>query len=213
LRKTPLSRPLIVATAAVFLALAVLFIFIFGDWVRSAVVVPVMYFLWLISNILNSVDQQILWSILLLLALAVLAQGLFSRSRTATSPLEEEGPLRSQGRVMYWLIYVNLILKGVYNRSYFSEELKRLILSVIALRERQLPIDVEKRILSGDMPVPEQVLLIFKNPRRNMAGTPSEKIIQAIKVRVKPNSAENRPGKLDDLQAVITFLEEQMERR
>jgi hypothetical protein len=168
-------------SAAVFLALAVLFIFIFGDWVRSAVVVPVMYFLWLISNILNSVDQQILWSILLLLALAVLAQGLFSRSRTATSPLEEEGPLRSQGRVMYWLIYVNLILKGVYNRSYFSEELKRLILSVIALRERQLPIDVEKRILSGDMPVPEQVLLIFKNPR----GTWQEHLQRKLFKRLK----------------------------
>jgi hypothetical protein len=212
-RKSAVSRPMIVALAALFLALAMVFLFFFGDWVRNAVVVPVLYFFWLVSKILNSVDQQILWSILFLLSLAALAQGLFSRSRTATIPLEEEGPLRSQGRVMYWLIYVNLILKGVYNRSYFSEELKRLILSVIALRERQLPIDVEKRILSGDIPVPDQVLRIFKYPPRSRAVTSSEKIIGAIKARVDPNSAENRPEKLDDLHAVITFLEEQMERR
>jgi hypothetical protein len=115
--------------------------------------------------------------------------------------------------VLYWLLYVNLMLRGVYNRSYFSEELKRLILSVLALHERQLPIEIEKRIVSGDLTVPPQVLLLFKNPRRSTVMTFYERIYQTIQAKVKPNTAENRPEKIDDLKAVIAFIEEQMERK
>jgi hypothetical protein len=207
------SRPLILILAIIFLVLTALFLWAFGDWLRAAIVVPILYFFWLLSNILNSVDQQILWTLLFLLALAAIANAAFSRTRAAPTPLEEEGKTRGQGRVVYWLLYVNLMLKGVYHRSYFSEELKRLILSVLALHERQLPIEIEKRIISGDLTVPPQVLLLFKNPRRNTVMTFYERIYQTIRAKVKPNTAENRPEKIDDLKAVIAFIEEQMERK
>jgi hypothetical protein len=152
------SKTLALILAGIFIILTALFVWLFQDWVRSAIVVPVYYLFWLVSKILNSVDQQILWTILFLLALGAIGQTLFARSRLKATPLETEGKSRGQGRVIYWLIYVNLMLKGVYNRSYFSEELKRLILSVMALHERQMPIEIEKRIVSGDLVVPPRSL-------------------------------------------------------
>jgi hypothetical protein len=213
MRKAGSLERSILILAAVFLGLAVLFVWIFRDWVRDAIVVPIQYFFWLVGKILNSVDQQILWSVLVVLALAAIANAVLSRSRTPALPIEEDGPTRGQGRVAYWLLYVNLMLKGVYNRSYFSEELKRLILSVIALNERQLPAEVEKQIMNGELDVPPQVRRLYTSPIRRRIPTFSGKIYQAVESIIRPDSGENRPEKLEDLHIVIAFLEEQMERK
>jgi hypothetical protein len=212
IRRTP-SRTLVLILAATFLGLAVLLIFGLWDWLREAVVIPVMYFLWLMSRIANSIDQQVLWIGLFVLALFGIAQVYFFRPRRAAEEPVEESAAPSQGRVKYWLVYVNLMLVGVYNRSFFSEELKRLILSILAERERQLPVEVEKRIRSGDLTVPPQVLTFFTSPRIRPAATLTEKARRTVEALINPAARENRPEKLEDLQSVIAFLEEQMERK
>jgi hypothetical protein len=212
-KKIMQSKTLALILAGIFIILTALFVWFFQDWVRSAIVVPVYYLFWLISKILNSVDQQILWTILFMLALGAIWQALIARSRVKATPLETEGKSRGQGRVIYWLIYVNLMLKGVYNRSYFSEELKRLILSVMALHERQLPIEIEKRIVSGDLVVPPQIVALYKNPGRRIQAAFPQRVTEVIDSWIHPERRENRPEKIQDLQAVIDFIEEQMERK
>jgi hypothetical protein len=213
MRKMLQSKTLALVLAGIFVSLAVLFVWFFQDWVRSAIVVPVYYLFWLTSKILNSVDQQILWTILFLLALGSFWQVIFARTRMKATPLETEGKSRGQGRVIYWLIYVNLMLKGVYNRSYFSEELKRLILSVLALQERQLPSEIEKRIVNGDLVVPPQILSLYNSPGRRTQTTFPQKAIEMIGSRIHKERRENRPEKIQDLRVVIAFIEEQMERK
>lgn len=213
MRQIRQSKTLALILAGIFIILTALFVWLFQDWVRSAIVVPVYYLFWLISKILNSVDQQILWTILFLLAMGAIWQTLFARTRVKATPVETEGKSRGQGRVIYWLIYVNLMLKGVYNRSYFSEELKRLILSVLALHERQLPIEIEKRIVSGNLVVPPQILALYKSPGRRTQATFPQRVGEMIGSWIHQERRENRPEKIQDLQAVIAFIEEQMERK
>jgi hypothetical protein len=211
LKKAP--RTIQAALAVIFLGIAALFVFIFGDWIRSAIVIPVLYFFWLISKVAKSIDQQILWAGLFLLSVFGLFQVYLSSSRRTSSAFAAEKPLPNQGRVRYWLVYMNLMLVGVYHRSYFSEELKRLILSVLSLRERQLPQEVEKRIINGDLDVPPQIKTLFTAPRIRTASSFSEKAIRTMNALIHPETRENRPEKLEDLQTVIAFLEEQVEKK
>jgi hypothetical protein len=211
IRETP-YRTLLIVLIVIFLGLVFLLVFIFWDWLRGSIVLPVMYMYWLMSRIANSIDQQILWGGLIILAIYLMAQIFFLRTRIKIHP-EEDQSTPSQGRVKYWLVYTNLMMSGVYNRSYFSEELKRLILAVLSERERLLPQEVEKKILQGDIAVPPQVLSIFAQRRTYPPASLPQKAYRTIEALIKPELRPNRPEKLENIRIVIAFLEEQVEKR
>jgi hypothetical protein len=193
--------------------LVFLLVFMSWDWLREEIVLPVTYIFWLMARIANSIDQQILWVLLIILAMFLMAQVFFLKSLRKTSPSDEDQASPTQGRVKYWLVYTNLMLSGVYNRSYFSEELRRLILAVLSERERLLPQEVEKRILEGDLVVPPQILTIFAPRRAYPAVSFPARAYRSIEALIKPDLRPNRPEKLDDIRIIIAHLEEQMEKK
>lgn len=207
------SRTTLIVLAGTFMSLTLLLVLVFGEWLRHAFVVPALYFFWLFSKIVNSIDQQIFWTGLTIIALFALIQVYLYTPRQPFSLPDEGNQTHSHGRVHYWLVHVNLMIKGVYHRSYFSEDLKRLILSVLAMHERQLPIEIERRITSGDLHVPPQVKAFFISPRILPARKVPEKILFKIHNLIHPETRENQPVKIEDFRSVIAYLEDQLEKK
>ncbi len=208
-----LTRKRLLALLFIFLALAAL-LFVFQDAVRQLVIVPIQYFAWFAALIYHSVDQQVVWSLLFLLALFIGLQLLYESFRPAGSrPLPLDSISLGQARVGAWLMPVRFMLRGGTGQDYFAAEVRRLMLAILAYRENLTPKEVEQRIAGGSIVIPEQLLFAFQSrtyrPPNFWARVRRD--IQSVFASIRRNNKEQDEERKLILQAIVQFLEEQME--
>jgi hypothetical protein len=208
LKKYPFTRRQTLAFAGLFFLLSLIILALFSSWIRTLLLQPILYFSWLAALLLNSIDQGVLWFAIPLLAVLILGLHLLGMRYVAPEPEEDGRILRSQGRLGHWLAYINLTRRGIYSQQFFNEEIRRLILHILSDRERSNTREIEARISSGEIELPQAVREIITRPR-GYSTTPAK----AFKTRVL-NWIAGRP--LDphpqetqfDLEAIISYLEE-----
>lgn len=203
-----LLRKRLLLLAGSFFALAVLLL-LFPQFIRQAVVIPIHYALWFASLVLNSIHQQVLWSALLLLS-AIIAARLLHYA--AKAPRELPAPpafLLGQGRVAAWLLTVRLVRSGRGSQEHFAAEVKKLLLAILAQRERMSPKEVEAQIESGGIPIPAELRFAFESPSFHRPDFAS-RLRSRLSALGRQNAAPERQHTAA-LQAIIHFLEDQME--
>jgi hypothetical protein len=129
--------------------------FIFREFIRDQLVIPIAYVFWIIQLYAESVPQMFVWIFLILLAVILLAKGVLKVPKLAGS--RGRGSYRRMGQVETWLEWINRAKGGRYFKSRLSRRLAELTIASIAFDKRISERDVERGLEHGLLNLPENV--------------------------------------------------------
>ena len=190
------------------LLLTLLLVLALRDVVREVIVIPLLYVLWMGRLMLRSVPQVLCWSVFLIAAFFV----------ALLSLAQWEGPRRalrattrsSSGQVAAWAKRIRLMARGGYTGWYFGQHVEKLIVAVLAYRERLSTRETRRRIKAGDLDAPPEVRAYFRIvllPSRNRW-----RIGSLLRFRLRPvRRARGMPLDEGGMAQVVRFLEDQLE--
>jgi hypothetical protein len=188
------------------LLVTVLLVLTFRNVVREVIVIPLLYVLWMGRLLLRSVPQTLFWFAFVVVAF-FLALGSLARGKR---PLPQPHPVgrRFSGQVDVWAKWIRLMAAGGYTGWYFGQHVEKLIVAVLAYRERLSARETRRRIKAGDLEVPPEVqayLGIVLLPSRR--GWPLS-LLSRFRFRPRKGTRGTPPG---GLERVVGFLEDQLE--
>ncbi len=190
--------------------LAVPLALILRDFAREMVVMPFLYTIWLGRLVIQSIPQSLIWALFCMLAMLITLRSLAGRER----PLQQAPGVEMgyPGQVRTWARRIYLAARGDYSGWRLAQYLERLILEVLAYRERLSTDQVKRRLaLPGEeLDVPPEVQAYLQTrpmpPSSGPVGPfPLSKLLYRLRLHAKPSSLDA------DLERVIEFLEGQLE--
>jgi hypothetical protein len=190
------------------LSLTVLLALALRDVVREVIVIPLLYVLWIGQLLLHSVPQVVCWSVFLIAAFLVALLNLAQwevpqRALRATTR-------RSSGQVAVWAKRIRLMGRGGYTGWYFGQHVEKLIVDVLAYRERLSTRETRHRVKAGDLDAPPEVRAYFA-----IVLLPSRyrwRIASLLRFRLRPGRrAQGMSLDESDVAQVVRFLENQLE--
>jgi hypothetical protein len=188
------------------LLMAAPLVLVLRDFAREAIVVPLLYVLWLGRLLFRSIPQPLLWSLFLTLALLVVARSLGGREGPARGMREAQA--ESPGRVRVWARRIQLADRGDYSRWRLAHYLRTLILDVLAHRERLTPEQLRRRLETGEVHAPPAVQAYLQAGLMPMPSGPLgllSRLRQQFRSRAQVSLLD------PSLESAVQFLENQLE--
>ena len=156
-----------------FLLASVVFIAVLGlaylyrEQIKVTVLVPVLYYLWIIDVAFQMFGQKCIWVIALMIAL-ILSLAFSRQKEKPIKDLDRTVYSRApaEGRIQFWRRRVRVSSGAISAVSYRRLELRRLVIQALAYRESSNVQDTEEQIKSGKLRVPSEVsyILGFDDP-------------------------------------------------
>lgn len=190
--------------------------FIFRDQIQVSLVVPVSHIAWYINMILTTVPQPVFWAVLVLGGVYIAGRALL-RSLPAPRELPEPSSTgRSLSRYQYWLWYLSSFQFSQFSTEHMGRNLARFVVEILAFQEHLTANQVEERLLSGELVLPEEISNLIKTRRLPInlpAPTPFRRFLDRfIRRRAQPS-----PNQIDISAAnekiirILQFIEERLE--
>ncbi len=206
-----------VISAFIFLAIIALTLFYGREFVREFIVVPLSYWVFVLTTLVGKLPQWYFWVLVLVIS-AVIAYRSFTSERRVIErePMVEDiGP--GQSRVEYWANRVSLIHYGQFYESNFNEALGRLVIDLLAYRNRLTVRQIDRGLTTGTLNVPPEVRdFLLKNVlQRSFENVPfliylyrAARLAYKSMVRhPKVRRADLDPGQ----RRLIEYIEEELE--
>jgi len=133
------------------------------DWVRDAIVTPILFILWLGGLLIKSTPQWVFWGVFLVMALLILANSLGTSKRPDQNVGKAEPGRPRRARVSFWAIQVHQRARRDSSPVGNAGPLRRLVLEVVAFQERLSLKEVEQRLESGELDVPPAILAYLQH--------------------------------------------------
>jgi hypothetical protein len=188
------------------LLLTVLLVIVFRDAVREIVVEPLWDIVVVVQLLLSYLPQWVFWTLFLLAALYLAAKSLGGRGRPA---LARQAEVQHPGQVSTWARRIHLVTRGDYSRWYFLQHLGKLIVSVLADRERLEAREVRRRLKARELDVPPEVQDCVQAEISSGVSRRFSDVILRLWQRVK--TRPRRASFDSDLERIVQFLEHQLE--
>ena len=153
-RGMKISARLLVLLLAPSVLLVAALTLVLRDWVRDAIVTPVLFILWLGGLLIKSTPQWVFWGVFLVLALLILANSLGTGKRLDQNVDRAEPERPRRERVLFWAKQIRWRARRDFSPVGSAEPLRRLVLEVVAFQERLSLTEVEQRLESGELNVP-----------------------------------------------------------
>ena len=216
-----LLLPIVFLVAALTLALR--------DWVRDAIVTPILFILWLGGLLIKSTPQWVFWAVFLAMALLILANSMGTGKRPDQNVGKAELGYPRRARVSFWAIQVHRQARGDSSPTSRAEPLRRLVLEVMAFQERLSLREVEQRLEFGELAVPPVILAYLQNRLAAELFTPSSfwgmlksrwadfrvlagRRAHALISGLTQTRSAAQPSPFDgELESVVQFLEDRLE--
>ena len=194
-------------------AIATLFIFsvltlVAWDFVREAIVVPLAYLIWLGGLILKSIAQEV-YLIGLISIAGIIALNTLTRlqRRTANHGFSQAGP-NDASRYRLWLRWCAAAPANEYTRLELARETRKLILATLAYQEGLTEPEVERKIISGDLPVPAAVKEFIHDRDLKFTPPPHQRFWQRF---IQKADRQSDPLLNQSLEDIIQFIENRLE--
>jgi hypothetical protein len=142
---------------------------LFGQALTTRVIEALQYLFWLAGSTLRSVDQDVLWIIMILIFALVLGAAALRKLLPSLAAGEEQGTpeWENPGRLQFWLKQTRRASGHFIQESYALIEFRRLALAVLAYRTHLSEDEVEARLRAGELEVPAEVARLFSRGRRS----------------------------------------------
>jgi hypothetical protein len=207
--------------AGISFPLLVGLLLIFRDFIREAILLPVLYFFWLGRLLLFSLDQKYLWAVLVVAAGAVLISTLKTKGKA-----EEEGDPggrtpSSRGRVGFWVTRIQQSYHRGYSTQSLMQELGNLVVSVLAEREKSSPRQIQEQVERGELVLPAAVqnCVLARNQgfAPEMRRHPMQWILRGFRAFRLPalgrGNVEEKAALEQTLESVADYLELGLEKK
>ena len=196
------------AVIGLVLLLTVPLVLALRDVVREVIVIPLLYVLWMGRLLLRSLPQVLCWSVFLIVAFLLALGSLAQWEGPRRTPRAATG--RSSGQVAVWAKRIRLMARGGYTGWYFGRHVEKLIVAVLAYRERLSIREIRRRIKVGDLEAPPEVRAYF-----GIVLLPSRhrwRIGSLSRFSLRPRRrAQGMPPSESGMERVVRFLEDQLE--
>jgi hypothetical protein len=187
------------------LLLAVPLALVLRNWTREAIVIPLLYLVWLGRLVLASIPQSLIWAVFLLAAAYIAVKSLSGRRNPPAQPRPESEIY--MGRVALWARRIHVAAHGYYYRWNLANALGRLglELSTYHARPNRAQRDAYHEIEKLAAPPEIQAYLqagLTSPPMRSLH------LFSSLGQWLRPQVSDS-PLDLDP-EKVIRFLEDQM---
>ncbi|MFN2291061.1 MAG: hypothetical protein ACK2UC_07735 [Anaerolineae bacterium] len=188
------------------LLLAVPFALLLRDFVREELAVELLRLLWAVRLLYESLPQLPIWLAFLAFALVAALGSLLlngPRRRETERPTPEP-----RGRVHALARWIRRASEGEYFRWRLAQHLGALTWEVMAYRHHVDVAELERGLGTPGLQLPPAVQDYLQS--RDASWSPvSLNLLARLRHRLRPNDGPQRPD--PGLEAVVSFLEEQME--
>jgi hypothetical protein len=159
-----LKRSVIVL--ACLLPITTVALILLRDTVRTTIVVPLLYLVWLSELTFNSIHQAVFWGLLLALTVVGLFLGMRPK-REARPPVHWAGemPWQESRRVAFWARQFVRDGNELVWDFYAQLQFRKLILAVWAYRRRVGLADLEQKVKAGAVELPPELRAYFEQDR------------------------------------------------
>lgn len=186
------------------LLLAIPLTLLFWNVARDVIVLPFLYILWIGRLVFRAIPQLFLWLSFLAIALFFIIKSLTKRPKPAPKIHGRAPP--NPGRVAVWARRIYMMERGSFSNWYFAQHLHRLILNVLAHRERVEARQIKQYLKTGELDAPPEIRAYLEAA---LARTfPNSSFWSRLRRRLRLGTRTPLPDL--DLENVIQFLEEQL---
>ncbi len=185
--------------AALAVGAPVLLALLFQDFFREALIVPILYALWVIYLYVTSLPQAVLWGLFLGVSLLIVLGGLggSGRIRRRAGREDEDAP----GRVSVWAERVALARRGGYFQKILARHLGKLAIEALARRRRLEPDEIKRRLEMDALDLPPEACAYLRlgldpslpedpRVRRALRALDPEAVVRLIEEEIHPRRAE-----------------------
>jgi hypothetical protein len=168
------------------------------DFVREVIVIPLLYLIWILRFLFDTISQDSLWLFILVLIALVMLFSLIDKGRFR--PLRPP-PLSPQpGRVESWETLLRQSQQDDYFRWRLAQQLQRLTLAIMAHQSGETLHQTRLALRHGQLKMPPRVLAYFQASLQPLGYLPQPRTLF---------SAPPPPSPLHlDPNQVVQFLEE-----
>lgn len=137
------------------LLLSYLLALAFQDFLREAIIMPILYAYWFVRLYIESFPQSLLWAIFIGVAIVIVGRGFFKREKTRRA--RHGVPMEHRQKIEAWAERIRLARRGNYFKLRLARRLAEISLEVLAYRERLAPDKIRRRLESGILRIPEDI--------------------------------------------------------
>jgi hypothetical protein len=193
--------------------LATLFIFsvltlVAWDFVREAIVVPLAYLLWLGGLILKSISQEIYLVGLIIVAGVIALNTLNKLQRKSAGTRFSSTGSDDASRYRLWLRLCAAAPANEFSRLELARETRQLIVSVLAYQDGLTQAEVEQKIVSGALPMPDTVRTLFHERDLISTPRPTPRFWQRF---IRRTDKQSDPLLNQSLEEIAQFIENRLE--
>jgi hypothetical protein len=167
--------------------------FLVDDFFLKVVVRPLLWVVWFLSLLLQSVPQDVLW-LFFILAMFLFSVASF-RKEKASGPLARQVPSRKLGTVERWARWFEFSRTSRYSRWRLAQQLKRFTRSLFSSSQHEIAADL------SDLELPPEIRAYFN--ARQPSGV-------SLFSRFTQTTGEQRTGLDLDPEVIIQYLERQV---
>ena len=171
---------------------------------RDAIVVPLLYILWLGRLIFRTIPQWFLWLLFIVIALSRIVKSLAKQRNPVQEIPGRETP--GLGRVGVWTRRIHLTERRSFSRWYFAQHFHKLILDILAHHERVETLQIKKRLKTGELDVPPEVQAYLSIGLARIF--PRSTLLSRLRRYLSLRMLTSLPDL--DLEGTVQFLEEQL---
>ncbi len=129
---------------------------IFWNTIRQSFVAPLSDLFILLFDFFGSFDQIYLWGIVLFILIIMTVTRLGKSNSKEPSNRVYHLKVTSAGRLRFWETQVFLLTRTRIPSRYSIHEVRRLLVAVIGYKMHLDPVEAERRLKSGELPIPPQ---------------------------------------------------------
>jgi hypothetical protein len=187
---------------------------LFWDFIRDVIVVPIYYLIWLVGLILNSIPQVIFLILLVFVCFMITLNTLFKiwsgqYRRAASRYRTIEG-----GRYLFWNRLLTNLRSNPFSRDNFALEARKLILSILSYQEGIDIPGIEQILADHKISVPvsvAQLVISKKLPFLPEKGNPHGRKLPKFLHRFFQKDAQDEPMMDEQAKEIIHFIEDRLE--
>jgi hypothetical protein len=183
------------------LVLAILLTLVSYDYMREAIVTPLLYFLWIGRLIFDSIPQVVIWALFLFIVLPVAGKSLVKKGVHSGQSQHPETP--EPERIEGWLKLLRRANQDDYYKWQLAQRIQKLALDTLAHHERLELKQVRQDLAAGELDIPSEIQAYLE------AGMTSFSHFLGPKSRFRPRK---QASSLDlEPERVIQFLEDKVD--
>jgi hypothetical protein len=186
--------------------------FLYRGFVRETIVLPILYLVWLAGLVLGSINQALLWGLLVLIVIILIFRTVLRGTGISPGNLATVHTGERNGRVAYWKRQLSITNRAEYLKDDFRTSLSRLIYQTIASQYRITALEAETKVKNGELSIPEQVLAFLKEGPNPLRAKPTG-FGARFDALLSRFDHQDKPEQLIDPSwvVILDYLESQME--